>query len=123
MVASRRDFEEKFDIRGLFFMAVVTLVKKYTRRRIGNWLASPNRLFCSEFVETVLKATGKLPYNTWVPGESSPKQVYEACEHESKSDKATQRFRKVSPDELTAWLEEVGVDTSKIPPTLIAASL
>jgi hypothetical protein len=117
MLTSRRDFEEKFDIRGLLFMGIVTLVKKWTHRRIGNWLAHPNQLFCSEFVEEVLKATGESPFAAWQPDDSSPRQVYEQCEND------TPRFTKVSAAELTAWLAQVGVDMSLVPATLIANSL
>ncbi len=117
MLTSRRDFEEKFDIRGLLFMGIVTLVKKWTHRRIGNWLAHPDELFCSEFVEEVLKATGQVPFRFWKPPESSPKQVYEACEKERP------RFQKVAAADLTAWLREVGVDMSKVPDTLLVDSL
>jgi hypothetical protein len=117
MATSRRLFEERFDLPGLFFMAVVTLVKKWTRRRIGNWLAHPNQLFCSEFVEDVLKATALEPFTTWEPATSSPKQVYETCQQEAV------RFRKVTPEEFKLWLQQVGVDTSKIAPDLITTSL
>ena len=117
MLTSRRDFEEKFDIRGLLFMGVVTFVKKWTHKRIGNWLAHPNQLFCSEFVEDVLKATGEHPFASWQPNESAPKQVYEACEKERR------RFTKISAVELATWLEAVGVDMTKVPGTLLASSL
>lgn len=117
MATSRRMFEEKFDIRGLVFMGVVTFVKKWTRRRIGNWLAHPDELFCSEFVEDVLKATGEQPFATWQPNESSPKQVYVACENERR------RFTKVSTVEFATWLRDVGVDMSLVPSTLLVDSL
>jgi hypothetical protein len=117
MLTSRRLFEEKFDIRGLVFMGLVTFVKKWTRRRMGNWLAHPDQLFCSEFVEDVLKASGQHPFNTWQPNDSSPKDVYLACEKERR------RFTKVSTTELATWLAGVGVDMSLVPDTLLSDSL
>jgi hypothetical protein len=117
MFESRRLFEQRFDISGLMFMAVVTLVKKWTRRRIGNWLAHPNQLFCSEFVEDVLRATGREPFRQWSPSISSPKQIYKACKKDSVC------FRKVSREEFTRWLEEVGVETASLPKTLVVESL
>jgi hypothetical protein len=117
MSESRRLFEQRFDISGLIFMAVVTLVKKWTRRRIRNWFAHPDQLFCSEFVEDVLRNTGRDPFTRWSPSISSPKQIYEACKKDSVS------FRRVSSEEFTRWLEDVGVATASLPKTLIAESL
>jgi hypothetical protein len=117
MLTSRRMFEEKFDIRGLLFMGVVTFATKWTHRRLNNLLAHPDELFCSEFVEDVLKATGESPFVEWHPQESAPLQVYETCE------KDLRHFRKVTAAEFTAWLRDLDVDMDKVPPALIVDSL
>lgn len=104
MEASRRDFEKTFDLAGLAFMGFRTLLGRWTHRRIGNWLAQPNELFCSEFVERVLRATHLEPFVGWRPSTGSPRQIYEACQAE------TVRFRRVSTEEFSAWLRSVHVN-------------
>jgi len=75
----RRDFEDPYDIAGLFGMVLVTIMLKWFKRRIKNPLASPSGVFCSEFVAKIL-VEAKLPGTEhWDPQGMTPKQVEAYC--------------------------------------------
>lgn len=79
LAAVRQDFEDPYDIAGLFGMALVMIVLKWFKRRIKNPLANPSGVFCSEFVAQILVAA-KLPgTEAWDTEAITPKEVEAYC--------------------------------------------
>lgn len=85
MRSVRKDFEKRYDIAGLFGIFLVTVVQRWFHRRIQNPLASPDELFCSEFVCQMLMNV-RLPDGTalpeterWSPEQASPKLLEKYC--------------------------------------------
>jgi hypothetical protein len=81
----RADFDEPYDVWGLFGMAVVTAARKWLKRKIKNPWASPKKVYCSEFVVSILLHV-RLPDGSplpglegWDPETSSPQELESYC--------------------------------------------
>jgi hypothetical protein len=108
MEGSRDLFEADFGVVGLVGSAIRALRAKWTRRRTANPLALPGQLFCSQFVQTVLMASGNEAFARWDPKSSSPAQVYNVCGKEHGL------FKRRSRAEFMQWLSEVGMDLNAL---------
>ena len=75
----RPDFEERYDVLGLFGMFFVLVSFKWFKHRLKNPLASKREMFCSEFVGSILQAAQLPGTADWNTEAITPKEVEAYC--------------------------------------------
>ena len=68
---------KKYDWKGLFSGAWRLLIKKWFEHEINDGEENPNRMFCSEFVASVLQKSSIPGTSCWIPANISPKMLYD----------------------------------------------
>lgn len=68
---------KKYDWKGVIFGALRLLVKRYFNYESKKEIHNPNKMFCSEFVASVLKKSNLEGTQDWVPSKMSPKMLYD----------------------------------------------
>jgi len=72
---------KKYDWKGLIFGALRLLVKRYFHYESKKEIHNPNKMFCSEFVASVLKRSNVEGTQNWITSNISPKMLYDFIEN------------------------------------------
>jgi len=67
----------KYDWKGVISGAWRLFLRKYFKYETKNGVHSRNRMFCSEFVASILKESEVDGTSKWKPSEMSPKMLYD----------------------------------------------
>jgi hypothetical protein len=72
---TRQMVGKKYDWLGVLGFGLKILIKRLFRRKVDNTLQAGGRLFCSEYVASVLKLAGAFGFEKVVPEEMSPGDI------------------------------------------------
>src|SRR3954453_14671478 len=77
--AVRCDFEQPYDLIGLFGMAYVMFMLRWFGRGVKNPIANHRRMFCSEFVAHIFKVAQLPDTGSWEPCQLTPQALEAYC--------------------------------------------